>query len=157
MKTLIIFYSFEGNTKLIAEKMAHAIGADIAELKPQKEIRSKGFMKYFWAGKQVMFKQRPALEKLEKDLKDYDMIFLGSPVWAGTFAPAVRSFLENHDLENKKIALFCTCGGNQGRTFNEMKSMLSNNEILGEKEFVKILEGKEQKISEAIDWAKAII
>lgn len=157
MKKVILYYSFEGNTKLIAEEMAQAIGADLLELKPKQEVKSKGFMKYFWAGKQVMFRERPALEKLEKDPKDYDMIFLGTPVWAGTFAPAVRSFLENYDLENKKIALFCTCGGSQGRTFNEMKSMLSSNEILGEKEFVKVFEGKEQKISEAINWAKTIM
>ena len=56
MKPLIVFYSFEGNTKLIAEKIAQTVDAEALELKPQKEIRTKGFMKYFWGGKQVLTK-----------------------------------------------------------------------------------------------------
>ena len=45
MKKLIIFYSFEGNTKLIAENIAKAIDADILELKPEKEVKTKSFMR----------------------------------------------------------------------------------------------------------------
>ena len=46
MKKLVIFYSFEGNTKYIAENIAEAVDADILELKPVKDIKSNGFMKY---------------------------------------------------------------------------------------------------------------
>jgi len=51
MKKPVVFYSFEGNTKLISESIAEAIGADLMEIKPQKEMRSKGFMKFVWGGR----------------------------------------------------------------------------------------------------------
>ncbi len=53
MKKLVIFYSFEGNTKLIAENIAQAIGADLLELKPKKKMKSKGFMKFVWGGQHL--------------------------------------------------------------------------------------------------------
>ena len=57
MEKIVIFYSFEGNTKLIAENIAKTIGADLLELKLKKEMKSKGFMKYFWGGKAAIMKK----------------------------------------------------------------------------------------------------
>lgn len=50
MKNLVVYYSLEGNTKLIAKFIAKEIGSDIIELKPKKEFPSSGFRKYVWAG-----------------------------------------------------------------------------------------------------------
>ncbi|MCK5289167.1 MAG: flavodoxin, partial [Candidatus Omnitrophica bacterium] len=86
MKKIVIFYSFEGNTKLIAESIAKTIGADLLELKPKSEMQSKGFMKYVWGGKAVMMKAKPELLPMDKDIKGYDILFIGTPVWAGTYA-----------------------------------------------------------------------
>ncbi|MFA6529068.1 MAG: flavodoxin [Candidatus Gracilibacteria bacterium] len=96
MRKLVVFYSFEGSTKLLAKAIAETIEADILELKPKKEtVKSHGFAKYFWGGKQVLFKQKPVLEKFDKNPDDYDVIFLGTPVWSWTYTPAMRSFLES--------------------------------------------------------------
>ena len=67
MKTLVIFYSFEGSTKFIAQTIANEIGAELLEIKPEKEIVSHGFMKYVWGGKQAVMKEKPALLPFDKN------------------------------------------------------------------------------------------
>ena len=78
MKKLIVFYSFDGNTKLIAENIADEIGADLLELKPVKEITRNNFMKIFAGGKQAMTKAEPELLPFSIKPEDYDLILIGS-------------------------------------------------------------------------------
>ena len=68
MKNLVIFYSLEGNTKLIASTIARAINADVLELKTKKKYSDKGFKKYFWGGKSVIFKEKPELLEVNKNI-----------------------------------------------------------------------------------------
>ena len=158
MKKLVIYYSYEGNTKFIAEAMASAIDADLLELKPQKDLTTKGFMKYVWGGRQVVTKQIPELLPFDKNPDVYDVIFIGTPVWAFTFAPAIRSFLALTGLKNKKIALFCCHSGAIGKTFVDMKASLEGNQIIGEIDFVDPLrKGAAEKSNRAKEWAKKIL
>ena len=120
-KALVIFYSFEGNTKFIAENIAHEIGADTLELKPKDDVSSKGFMKYFWGGKQVFMKHSPELFPLDKNPNDYNILFIGTPVWAFSFTPTLKTFFEQNHFENKKIALFCCHGGGKMKTLKKIK------------------------------------
>lgn len=76
MKNLVVYYSLESNTKLIAEFIAKEIGADIIELKPKKEFPSSGFRKYLWGGKSVIFKQKPELMNKEIDIRKYDNMII---------------------------------------------------------------------------------
>jgi flavodoxin len=158
MKTLIIYYSFEGNTRFIAETIANTINADILELKPKEEIKSKGFMKYVWGGRQVVRQKSPELIPFDKKPEEYDMILIGTPVWAWTFAPALRTFLTTVKLQNKKIALFCCHGGQVGKTFDKMKVLLNGNTILGETDFEEPLKNdKEYNSNRARQWAKEML
>ncbi len=155
MKPLIIFYSFEGNTKLIAEKISQTIGAEVLELKPKKEIKTKGFMKYFWGGKQVLTKVKPELLPFDVNFDDYDFLFIGTPVWAGSYAPALNSFFADHKFSNKKIALFCCHGGGKGKVFDKMKTVLEGNEIISEIDFHDPKKkNTEAQLQKAEDWAK---
>lgn len=144
MKKLIVYYSLEGNTKFIAEKMAHGLGADILELKPEKEIDPGSFMKYLWGGKQVTMKETPKLKEYEINLADYDLIALGTPIWAFNFTPPIRTFLKENKIQGKKIILFCTHDGNKGKTFENLSAELSGNEILGEVAFFNVLNNQEK-------------
>ncbi len=135
MKKLVVYYSFEGNTKLIAEHIAKTINADILELKPKIEIRTKGFMKYLWGGKQAMMKTKPELLPFDKNVQDYDILFIGTPVWAWTYAPPLNTLFTSYRIADKKIALFCCHGGGKGNIFDKMKKALKNNQILGEIDF----------------------
>lgn len=153
MKTLVIYYSLTGNTKLIAETIAKTTNADILELKPQKDINPKGLMKYFWGGKLVMFKEEPALLPFSTNLKTYDLIIFGTPVWASTFAPALRTFFAQNKIVNKKIALFCCHGGGKGKTLEKMKEALDDNECLGMIDFREPLKKDSSKSTQqAAEW-----
>ncbi|MFX0059578.1 MAG: flavodoxin family protein, partial [Candidatus Heimdallarchaeota archaeon] len=92
-RILIVYYSLTGHTKFIAETIKAAINADILALKPVKELKSDSSMKYMWGGAQATMKKKPKLEEFSIDPLAYDLIFLGTPVWAWTFTPPIRSFL----------------------------------------------------------------
>ncbi len=158
MKTLIVYYSFEGNTKLIAESISQEISADKLALKPENEPKSKGFMKYLWGGKEALMRTKPKLIPFNIDFKDYDVIFIGTPVWAWTYSPPLNTFFSNHLLKDKKIALFCCHGGGKGKIFDKMKKALEGNDILGEIDFIEpIKKDTEKSVESARKWAKEII
>lgn len=153
MKKLVIFYSFEGNTRYIAEQIAETINADLLELKPKKEIKKSKFMKYVWGGKQVVLGAKPELEQLDKNPQQYDMIILGTPVWAFSYTPAFKTFFSQVKLKGKKIALFCCSGGGKGKTFNNMKQELEGNEIIGEIELIEPIKDNKEAANKAKGWA----
>ena len=104
-KKLVVFYSFEGSTRLLAEIISKELNADILECKPIKDMKSKGLSKYFWGGTQVVTKKMPDLVEFLVDPNDYEAIIIGTPVWAYTYSPAIRTFLSQVKLRYKKIAL----------------------------------------------------
>jgi len=123
-KILVLFYSYEGSTRKIAELIASTIDADIEEIKPVKEMKSKGFAKFMWGGGQVVMKKRPELNPLNVNLDDYDTIFLGSPVWAFTISPPISSLLEKGCLKGKKIAFFHCQDGAPAKTEEHAKAAI---------------------------------
>jgi flavodoxin len=157
-KKIVIYYSFDGNTKLIAKSMAGAIGADLMPIVPKKELTSKGFSKYFWGSSQVMMKRKPALMPPTFDPMDYDLVIIGTPVWAWTSAPPVTAFLSAIDLKDKQIALFCCHGGNAGKTFVHMKRLVPDNHFIGEIEFLEPLHNnRDQAVNRAEKWVEALL
>ena len=153
MRNLVVFYSLEGNTRLIAESIAKAINADVLELKTKKKYSDKGFKKYFWGGKSVIFKEKPELLYLDKDINQYDNIFIGTPIWVGTYAPPLNTFLK------KNIGLFaCHGGGGATKFFNNIKKEIPNNKFIGEIDFMEPLKNnKEEDVRKAIMWVKELI
>jgi len=157
MKTLVIYYSLEGDTKLIADAVAKSTGADVLEIRPKKEI-PKNILKLFFGGKQSMMKEKPELLPLDKNPADYDLLFIGTPVWAWNMSAPIRSFLSSAKLAGKKIGLFCCNGGQKGKTFDEMERILSENAVVGEIEFKEPLKhDKEADAKKAGEWAKGIL
>jgi len=157
LRSLVVYYSYENNTKLIAETIANSIGAQIAQIKPQSEMSSTGFFKIMRGVFQVMRKHRPEICPLSVNPQDFDTIFIGSPVWAGSLTPPVHSFLESNRFTNKKIGLFCTHGDNYGNVFTDMKAYLDGNTIIGEKSFSKVPENPEIRKHEATEWVNQVL
>ena len=154
MRTLIIFYSLEGSTKKIALKLAQILPAEILEIKPKKEISKNGFLKFFWGGKQALMKSCPSLMKWDISLKNFDCIIIGTPVWAFTFSPPIRSFLKEEKIENKKVALFCCHEGGMGKTLQNLKEIIGEkNTFIGEKDFRDVRKDDQKALKEAEDWA----
>ena len=158
MKILVAFYSFEGNTKFIAEAIAKELKADLLELKPAKEIRTKGFLKYPIGGAQVVFGVKPKLLPFDLNPEDYDVLFLGTPAWSLSYSPTMRSFLSQVKLKGKKIGLFCCRMGNKGKTFKIMKKKLADNDIIGEIDFSQpLIKAKEEDAKNVRKWAKELM
>lgn len=154
----MIYYSLSGNTRFVAETIAKTVGADILELKPKLDLSKRGFMKYAWGGRQVIMKYKPELLDFDKDINDYDILFIGTPVWAFSFAPALRSFFAKIKIVNKKIAIFCCHGGIMGKTLENMKKYLSGNEILGEIDFKEPLKfNRDEARVKAENWVRELL
>ncbi len=125
MKTLVVYFSLEGNTKWAAERIAAELGADILALEPKAAYPDKGFKKYFWGGKSSVMKEAPELEPYKVKTADYGQIVLAAPVWAGNFAPPLRTFLQLEDLSGKSLALVtCSGGGSPAKAFANLKELL---------------------------------
>lgn len=132
MKNLIIYYSLEGDTKLVAELISNEIECDAIELKPKKEFARGKISKFFWGGRSVLLKQKPELSNSYIDLKQYDNIFIGTPVWCGTYTPPINTFLDKYksDLKGKNLALFaCHGGGGADKCFTNFKSELKESVV----------------------------
>ncbi len=145
MKTLIAYYSRTGNTKQVAETLAEKLDADIDEIKDMKD--RSGIVGWLMGGKDA-FRENTTEIAFKKDPKDYDLVVIGTPVWAGTMTPAVRMYLKNNF---KKVAFFCTYGGSEGKTFAEMQKIskkpvatlgLNQRELNATDEFCKRLDPK---------------
>ncbi len=121
MKTLVVCYSLEGTTKEIAVEMAQAVPADLLELRPEKPYPKKGAVKYLVGGFDAFIKKDTPIQKIDKDPQEYDLVILGTPVWAGRPAPPMMRFMKENSLKGKMVGLFCTHQGAPGKTLDILK------------------------------------
>lgn len=144
MKTTVIYYSLDGNTKFTAEKIADKLGADLIQIIPAKEYPKGKVSKYFWGGKSATFGEAPKLEAYDFDQNQYDLVILGTPIWAGTFAPPLRTFIRENKLMGKKIALFACCsGGATEKCFEQLKKETGNSNVLSTLRLIDPLKGNQ--------------
>ena len=109
-KVLVLYYSQTSNTKTVAQEIANKLGADIEEI-----VAVNPYDGDFEATINRCMQERekgtkPEIKPIAANLDDYDTIFIGYPVWFGTFAPPMAAFLDQADLSGKKIVPFCTFG-----------------------------------------------
>ena len=110
VKTLVVYYSQTSNTKTVAQEMATRLGADIKEIQAVKPYDGDFQATISRCMKDRQDGVKPEIKPLDVDFSKYDVIFLGYPIWFGTYAPPVETFLEQVDLSGKKIVPFCTFG-----------------------------------------------
>lgn len=130
-KALVLYYSQTGTTSLVAEQIQMDLDADAEEIvcvNPYdgdfgatiarcREEMEKGIV--------------PEIQPIKANLKDYDVIFLGYPIWFGTYAPPIEALLKSVDLSGKKVVPFCTFGsGGLDSSTKALKEKLPNAEIL---------------------------
>ena len=125
MKTLIVYYSLEGNTEYVAGKISELCGFDTLRLVPVKKYPDSGFRKFFWGGKSAVMAETPELEPYTFDADSYDRIIFGFPVWAGNVTPPIRTFVKENDLKGKHIAAFaCQSGSGAEKAFEKLKAAI---------------------------------
>jgi len=127
MKTLIVYHSYTGQTKLIAEKIKQELNCDILELKPTVPFDSDYQSVVDEYQRNEADKKVVDIEDIAIDLKEYDKVVIGSPVWWYTITPVVRSFLKKYNLSDKTVYPFATNAGWLGRTFKEIESICNGN------------------------------
>lgn len=128
MKTAVVFYSLEGNTKYVAEQIAKNLNADLIQIIPEKEYEGGTFKKYFFGGKSVLMGEKPVLKPYLYNHEDYDRVIIGFPIWAASFASPIKTFLTEHNFTGKKIAAFsCSKGGSALKAFENIKRVTGCN------------------------------
>ena len=122
-KVLVLYYSQTSNTGAVARQIATALGADMEEV-----VAAEAYDGDFDATIQRCMREReegilPDIQPLKANIADYDIIFLGYPVWFGTCAPPMLTCLGQIDLAGKKVVPFCTfgSGGLQSSTADVVK------------------------------------
>lgn len=142
----------DGHTKYAAGKIAAALGADLIPLIPIKEYPTGKVSKYFWGGKSATFGETPKLEPYTFDPQQYDLIVLGTPVWAGTVTPPLRTFLRESKLAGKKIALLACCsGGSVAKCFEQMKKEAGDCTVVSTLQLIAPLKGIAVDVDQNID------
>lgn len=146
MKTLILYYSYGGNTRKIAEKIQKEIGGVLEEIQTVKPYKGSYNDVVDQGQREVNSGYMPEIKPIQADLSQYDRIIMGTPVWWYTFAPAVKSFLSKYRLSEKTVYPFATNGGWLGHTFEDFKAAMPETDV---KEGLNIVfDGKRQKTPE---------
>ncbi len=107
MSYLVVWYSRTSHTKTVGNALAEHLRADTEEIIDKKN--RKGFWNWLVSGKDAYRKNKTTIE-FHKDPQKYDLVILGTPVWANTMTPAMRTYIEENQKNFKKVAIFCTQG-----------------------------------------------
>ena len=130
MNKIIIYFSYSGHTREIANKIKEKLNCDILELEPVIPY-SKDYNRVVEEEQSNSSNNKTIpIKDLEVDLSNYDEIILGSPVWWYTITPVIRTFLKENDLSNKTIYPFATNAGWLGHTFQEITKLCPNSKVM---------------------------
>lgn len=125
-KILIAYYSHSGNTKAVAQKIQSVTGGDLFEIQPKKAYSTDYNTVVNQAKDEKAKDVKPELVD-NGNVKDYDVIFVGTPVWWYTMASPVKTFLSANNFDGKTIVPFCTHGGGgASSTYTDMKKLAPN-------------------------------
>ena len=156
-KTLVAYFSATGRTAKVAEFLADALGTDIHEIQPKIPYARADLN---WLDKRSRSSVemnnktfRPEIEESNVQIADYDVIFLGFPIWWYVAPTIINTFLESADFSGKKIILFATSGGSKfGKTVDELKvSVSADTEIIEGK----LLNGR-QSVASVKAWTDTL-
>lgn len=149
IKTAVIYFSATNTTEEKAKCISDYINADLIRIEPKDEYTSDD-LDYSNSNCRANIEQkdnnsRPII-KNNIDINDYDVIYLGYPIWWGDVPKIILNFLDTHDLSNKKVILFCTSGGSSiDKSMNTIKNYNEN---------INVIDGKELNVTkkEIINW-----
>lgn len=121
---LIVYYSRTGNTRAMANHVQTLTGGKMVELEPAEPYPAEYRATTEQAKKELEADFKPPLKVTVDDIAPYDVIFVGSPCWWGTFASPVRTFLSQHDFSGKKLVPFITHeGSGMGKSMEDLKTL----------------------------------
>ena len=128
-RKIIIYFTYTGNTKKIAEKIKAKLNCDILEIKTVIPYSKDYDTVVNDEQNSESSNHLPEIQNLNIDLSNYDETILGTPVWWYRPVPAIRTFLTQNDLSGKIIKPYATNAGWLGKTFKEIKALCTNSEV----------------------------
>lgn len=111
MNSIVLFFTWSGQTRKMAEIIARKTGADQWEIKPAAPYSQEYDSVVKQAKDEIRKGSLPEIHDIKCDLRRYDVIYIGTPIWWGTMAPPLASFLNAHDFSGKIVMPFCSHGG----------------------------------------------
>ena len=110
-KTLVVYYSRTGNTEAVAKHIQELTGADLFRVETVRDYPADYRETTDVAKKELNGNARPEIKGEVAGISEYDTIFIGFPIWWGTYPMCIASFLDTYDLGGKTVIPFCTHGG----------------------------------------------
>ncbi|WP_368488491.1 flavodoxin [Clostridium sp. BJN0013] len=130
-KSLIAFFSYSGNTEVIANIIKENVGGELLQIKTVKSYPTNYDGVVDKARQEQNTEYRPELTVKVTDMDSYDIIYIGYPNWCSTIPMAVFTFFESYDFSRKTIIPFCTHGGGgMGRSTTDIKKLCPNSNVL---------------------------
>ena len=131
MKVLVAYFSATGVTKGVAQQLAEVAGADLHEIKPAQPYTDADLD---WHDKQSRSSvemqdkgSRPAITAKLQNMKDYDVVYVGFPIWWYTCPTIINTFMEAYDFQGKTVIPFATSGGSSiKRACKDLKAAYPN-------------------------------
>jgi len=154
MKALVVYYSRTGNTKFVAEEIAAELGADVEEIVDLKN--REGRMGYISAGREAMSNKQTKIAETKRNPADYDLIVIGTPVWAWSPSSAIRTYVGKHDLSGKNVALFLTFDGGPRGAVDKTKKLMPKSQFMGELLLEKPVQDKEETKKKIEEWCTTL-
>ena len=156
-KKLVAYFSASGVTANVAKLLAEAANADLFEIKPEVPYTSADLD---WQDKNSRSSvemrdksSRPAIAESNAKIEEYDVIFVGFPIWWYVAPTIINTFLESYDFAGKTIILFATSGSSGfGKTVDELKGSVDGTTVIKEG---KILNGS-QSVNALRDWIETL-
>ena len=144
-KTLMLYYSLEGNTGYVAECARQVPGIEVEQLRVAKEPPKRGPGKFLQGGRSALLGEDPGLMPLRADLSDYDTIILAFPVWAGTFPPAIGALLRQYSLAGKRVyVIACSASGKGDKAVERVRKALPDQSVAGALNLIDPLKRREE-------------
>jgi len=123
-RALVVYYSWTGHTRQIAEAVAGALGADLEEI---REVNARtgrfAFLRSLW---EALWRKQVPIRASERDHSAYELVVLGTPVWAARMSSPTYAYIDRYGHKFPRIALFCTEGGANGdKALGQMAALCS--------------------------------
>jgi len=154
LKTIVVYYSLTGNTKFVAEKIAQQLDADLCKV-TDKNFK-KGRMLYIKGGAAAMREKLSDIH-VEKTIDDYELVVVGSPVWAGKISPAIRTFFVNNNFSEKQLAFFVSIGGDKPeKTFENLRKTTELESIVEDLGVTQPLKNTSDTEAQITEWCNKL-
>ncbi len=145
--TLMLYYSFEGNTAFAAERLAENLDMTVERLLADNEPPRKGLGRLLLGGLSAMAHFDPALYPLNNDPAKYDNVILAFPIWAGTCPPVIRALIEKYPFEGKNLFIIaCSGSGRAEKAIDAVAEALDGNTFCGSLSLVEPLKNRADAI-----------